>query len=606
LKAGAAAQQIAAYIAVPYSVGGQWQAYFALADSRPRPWTDAELALVQDVAARIFPRVERARAEAALRASEQRLRLITDATPALIAYVDAELRYRFNNARYHDWFGQVPEELWGRPLREVVGEAAFAGLLPRAEAALAGQRQSFEVEMVFEEIGLRHVQTEFVPDVRPDGSVAGYYSLVVDLTARKLAENALRESEEKYRTLFDSIDEGFALEELVYDANGEIADIIFREVNRSYERQGGLTNVLGKSIREVLPNMEQHWKDVYAQVARTGEPVRLINYAQDVDRWFDTYLTLLAGSSKYVAVVFNDITERKRRELNSALLDEIGKDFAILTAPDELMQAVGQRLSEFLALSGCYFVDVDEAKNEVGVHYGWASGDVPSLMQTFRLEDYLSEDFLRTMRADEVFVLRDTAQDSRADAESYARLKIGSFVTVPFFRQGRYVGHIAVTTERAHAWQPQEIQLLEEVSSRVFPRIERARAEEALAASEQRLRALIANLPGAAAFVVGPDLRYQLAGGEALEAAGLSPADLLGRTVAETMPPELVPQYETHYRQALAGQGFSREHTAHGRTFITRGVPLLGAAGQPEAVLVVSYDITARKQAEEALRTSEA
>ncbi len=133
----------------------------------------------------------------------------------------------------------------------------------------------------------------------------------------------------------------------------------------------------------------------------------------------------------------------------------------------------------------------------------------------------------------------------------------------------------------------------------------RKQAELALAASEQRLRALVANLPGAAAFVVGPDLRYQLAGGEALDAAGLTPADLLGRTIAEAMPPELVPQYEAHYRQALAGQGFSLEHAAHGHTFISRGVPLPDAASQPEAVLVVSYDITARKQAEEALRVSE-
>ncbi|TGE22732.1 PAS domain-containing sensor histidine kinase [Hymenobacter metallicola] len=131
------------------------------------------------------------------------------------------------------------------------------------------------------------------------------------------------------------------------------------------------------------------------------------------------------------------------------------------------------------------------------------------------------------------------------------------------------------------------------------------RAKEALQASEQRLRALIENLPGGAVFVVDQELRYQLAEGQALHQAGLAPADLLGRTVREVMPPDLWQQHEPNYRTALAGHPFAVELEAHGRTFLTRGVPLLGAAGQVEAALAVSYDITDHKQIETALRCSE-
>ncbi|MGI4833501.1 MAG: PAS domain-containing protein [Janthinobacterium lividum] len=134
----------------------------------------------------------------------------------------------------------------------------------------------------------------------------------------------------------------------------------------------------------------------------------------------------------------------------------------------------------------------------------------------------------------------------------------------------------------------------------------RKQAEEALRASEEQLRMLVESLPGAAIFVVDANLRYLVAEGDALHRAGLRPADLLGRTVHEALPPELWLPHEAHYRAALAGQPFALEHEAHGRAFATRGVPLHHAPGHAPAVLAVSYDITERRQAEETLRKSEA
>lgn len=419
---------------------------------------------------------------------------------------------------------------------------------------------------------------------------------------RAKAEAALRESEEQYRTLFETMDEGFALCEIIRDEEGNPIDYRYLEVNSALGKQSGLATetVVGKQATEVFPDLDRWLIRTYGQVVDTQQSIQVEHFYPHVNIWFR--LNAFPRGGERFAVLFANITGRKQRELSAALLDEIGKDLSILSAPDEIMQAVGKRLGEFLELSGCYFVDVDEAQNEVTVHHGWASENVPSLMQTFNLGDYLSEDFVRTMRAGEVFVMRDTAQDERADAQSYARLQVGSFVTVPFFRNGRYTGHIAVTKEQAHDWREDEIKLLQEISGRIFPRIERARAEEALTRSEGRLRALIENLPGSAAFVVDHDLRFLLAQGEALMTAGVKPEDLTGLTVAQALPPELAADTEAHYRRALAGEEFDHEHQTYGRVFITRGVPLRSAAGDIYAALAVSYDITERKRAEEALR----
>ena len=131
---------------------------------------------------------------------------------------------------------------------------------------------------------------------------------------------------------------------------------------------------------------------------------------------------------------------------------------------------------------------------------------------------------------------------------------------------------------------------------------ERKQAEGAARAGEELARAVAANLPNAAAFVLDRDLRYTLAAGEALSTAGFTPGGLKGKSVADVIEPELVPAYTANYRQVLAGEPFRTEHVRHDRHY---GTPLRDAAGRVTHALAVSYDITDRVRAEEGLRASE-
>lgn len=143
---------------------------------------------------------ERKKIENALRENQVQLRLIADAMPALLSHIDVELRYRFANKRYEQWYGRTPDEIVGMHLREFLGDAAFENIRCHAEAALAGQRQSFEAEMPYSLGGTRHVQLEYVPNVAHDGSVVGFYALITDVTKHKQVEEELRELNETLET----------------------------------------------------------------------------------------------------------------------------------------------------------------------------------------------------------------------------------------------------------------------------------------------------------------------------------------------------------------------------------------------------------------------
>jgi PAS domain S-box-containing protein len=135
---------------------------------------------------------ERLRAEAALRASESRMRALAHSLRVLIAYVDSEECYRFNNAAYEEWCGISPEKLTGVPVREVLGEEAYGRLRPRIAGALAGKPQLFEETLPYTRGATRDVLVEYEPDVGEDGRVAGFYALHIDVSALKRAQQELR------------------------------------------------------------------------------------------------------------------------------------------------------------------------------------------------------------------------------------------------------------------------------------------------------------------------------------------------------------------------------------------------------------------------------
>ncbi|WP_414589011.1 PAS domain S-box protein [Scytonema sp. PCC 10023] len=147
---------------------------------------------------------ERKRIEEALHQREEQLRLITDAVPVLISYVDAEQCYRFNNKRYEEWHRIPASEIYGKHIKEVVGESGYESIRPYVEAVLTGEQVSYETHLLYQDGVTRYVNVSYVPQFS-QGEVVGFVALISDISERKLSEAALKHSEERFRKLAEKV-----------------------------------------------------------------------------------------------------------------------------------------------------------------------------------------------------------------------------------------------------------------------------------------------------------------------------------------------------------------------------------------------------------------
>ncbi|WP_292043951.1 hybrid sensor histidine kinase/response regulator [Massilia sp. UBA6681] len=179
---------------------------------------------------------------------------------------------------------------------------------------------------------LRWIAIRGQPDFDSEGRPLRMTGVSIDVTDRRQAEERLSESEARYRTLFDSIDEGFCVVQFIDGPHGPMSDYVHVEANAAYMRHAGIPDIVGKTARSLLSRSEADaWVAIIRGVLETGQPVRFERVLETTDRYLEVACSRIEPATKrQIAVIFQDISarrlaERRLRELNDSLASQVAE-----------------------------------------------------------------------------------------------------------------------------------------------------------------------------------------------------------------------------------------------------------------------------------------
>ncbi|MCP6762314.1 MAG: ATP-binding protein [Fischerella sp. CENA71] len=427
-----------------------------------------------------------------LRSSEKLLQAMIENLPGGAAFVvDHNLRYLLAEGEALHTAGFKSADLVGKTIFEALPMELAASYEVMYRRALAGE--TFEHE---HNVHDHWYISRGTPLRSANGEVYAVLAVSYDITDRKGAEAALRESEEKYRSLFTAMDQGFCIIEKVETAAGQPSDFRYLTVNPAFERHTGMNDVVGKTIREFVPDLEQRIMDLYDKVVRTGQHQQFEDYVSALDLWIEAEL-FPAQTPGQIAVLFSNISERKRAEeqlRRAAEMDafrvKLSDVLRSLADPVQIPVEACRLLGEHLSVDRAYYVEVNEAESYARVNHDYLRGDVPSLVGVFRLADFGWT--VPLLQRGETIIVTDAETTDiipANDREAMAAVRIAAHISIPLIKAGALVGALCVTESAPREWSETEIELVRETAERIWAAIERARAEVALRESEiQRIR----------------------------------------------------------------------------------------------------------------------
>ncbi|HVK80833.1 MAG TPA: ATP-binding protein, partial [Verrucomicrobiae bacterium] len=279
-------------------------------DVRMAPFDDGICVAIDDVTAR-------EEAERRLDESEERLRIAIDAVGLGAYEIDLTTGAGVWSASAFRLLGlEPPADLVGsfERWRGALHPDDRAHVEAAHDSALR-ERRSWRVEYrVIADGALRWLET-FGRFIEGESGRVRSIGVAIDITERKLAEEKLGESEQRYRTLFDAIDEGFCIIEFVDGPHGPLSDYVHVEANAAYATHAGIPDVVGQYVREMVGAEAQGWIDLYGGVLRTGEPIRFERELEATGRWLElAAFRIEPASRRQVAVLFQDQTEKRRAQ----------------------------------------------------------------------------------------------------------------------------------------------------------------------------------------------------------------------------------------------------------------------------------------------------
>jgi PAS domain S-box-containing protein len=438
--------------------------------------------------------------------SEQFIEFLSNSVPAMIFYLDDRQCYKSYNNTFRQWYNVGETEAIGVHVRDFIGEVAYARIYPRLVRAYAGEQVSFEMPAPGRLDKDRWLSIVYTPDVHEDGHVAGIIIHATDATNSKRTEIALRESEAKFRSIFEQAPMGIAL--------AEGRDMLVTLGNdRIFEIWGKSPDMTGLPIMEILPELEgQPFMQLMHDVYDTGIPyigagtlAQLKRKGVLEDAYFDFVYTPIRSDDGRITGVMTLATEVTNREIANqaiahsearfrSLIEQApvatclftGRELKIEVANDQMIRvwgkdssAIGKSLSEAVPeLVGQPFLDILDQVYTTGVAYSATAAPADLIVDGVLSRYYFN------------------------------------FTYKPLFDENEQVYGI--------------IDMAVDVTKQVL-------ATQATEESEARFRSLIEEAPIATCLFIGREMRIEIANETFLDFVGKD-TSVIGKSLIEAMP----------------------------------------------------------------------
>ena len=514
-----------------------------------------------------------------LRAKERQLHLITDSLPVLIAYIDRDRRYRYVNKTFEDWFGMPKEEMYGKYIRDIVGEDAYARLSEHIDKTLAGEKVAYEERLTYKNENTRFVSGTLVPERGVNSEVKGFYALVLDVTERKKTEEALRASENRYYTLFQNIPVGIGITTL----SGRV--VAYNEMMQK------ITGYSKRALEQInTGDLYYHPEDRQKLIEALKKNGAVHNFETLMKHRngsvFHASLNVISypvGDEEGVLTALEDISERKKAE--RALLES------------------EQRLSHIIN----FLPDATFAINKEGRIIAWNRAveqmtGTPSVHVLGKDNYEHSLHFYGKRRP----MLADLALKPDRDAEktyTFSSREMDCLIAEP-------VSPVIMLGRTTYLWA--KASPIYDTDGNVIGAIEsvrditeRKKMEETLKKSEQTVQTLLNANPETGLLVSKEGII--LAGNNTLAGRiGKNLDDIVGRSFSDVFQPEIASIREEKIQETFeTGKLVHFIDSRDDIIFDNYNYPVFDETGIVEMVAVFAMDITDRVKAEEALRESE-
>lgn len=433
-----------------------------------------------------------------------------------------------------------------------------------------------------------------------------------EIAERRRGEEALRESEERLKLAAEAgrvgiWDWNLVNDTLVWDdAMFSLYGTRRENFSGTYAAWAALLHPEDRAASETAVQEALAGRKDYPIQFRAIWPDGSVHYLEAHGRVFRNE----AGQAVRMVGTNMDITARRLRERNLVFLSDMQKIFAPLTSSTEIMHAASERIAEHLGLIHCTLVEVDEPADTCTVLYDHNAPGTRNLAGDYRLSDFLPEEERRELMSGAPLVITNVRDGGRTAerAEHFEALGIRALVNAGYVSRGRWRFVLHASRAEPYAWPAEEVEVLTELAARVYVRVERARAEEALRESNTLLDTLLKRAP-IGFCMLDRELRYVRINDQLAGFNGIPAAAHLGRTVAEIVPNLEATVRTVTERILQTGEAVSN-HEFCGETAAKPGMkrywkeswyPVRDGEGKIIGFGAVVEDITARKQSEEAV-----